>query len=252
MTEAETISDARPATDFRSGDRGASFVRLHESEAAGQHDGSPAVAALHRDIDGRGLDGSWVATNDPTVFQAAGYSHAVTLPVKLCLPAASARRVSTYEADETFLASRRFEAIASDLDDFPVEGWVQRWTPDGLRRRLRTKEHPALIHVTPWVVGVSMRSRLNGVPVAVLVKLLPRGGRGGARRAVDVVAAACRSHHVPIAVHAGVNNHAIVRGLRIPSSWFPAPTDVMFRPPNGDGTDDTSFDILELLDFDAL
>ena len=76
---------------------------------------------------------------------------------------------------------------------------------------------------------MSTRSAFGPVPMAVILKLFPRGpGRLdqplSARRAV---AGVCRHHRAPAAVYAGFNALVRVRGIQPPHRLRPAPLNLV-------------------------
>lgn len=242
--------------DYRSCDRAGRFLLLLNSSVSPdtQRKGVyvHALQDLQKAQEVAGFDGSWGVTNAQSTapVKKAGYRQVKALPVKACLPAASPRRVVDYRIDAEFARSARFEAITSGLDDFPVVGWVQRWTPDLLRWRLQFPGQQYVLHAGPFVVGVSARTTFRGVPVAIMAKLLPRNGHAGPIRSADVIAAACRAHRTPVCVYAGVNTHVTVDGLLLRREWLPAPLNLMFHSHHQGLTESVEFDILEFLDFD--
>jgi hypothetical protein len=242
--------------DYRSGDRDGRFLLLLNSSVAPdtQRRGVyvHALQDLQKEQEVAGFDGSWGVTNAQSTApgKKAGYRQVLTLPVKACAPLARSRHVVDYPVDEAFLTSPRFEALTADLDDFAVQGWVQRWTPDVLRWRLRFPGQRYVVHVSPSVFAVSTRTSYRGAPVAVVLKLLPRGRRDEPVRGGPVITAACRAHRAPICIYAGVNTHVTVRGVPLKREWLPAPLNVMFHSHHPGLIDTITFDILEFLDFD--
>jgi hypothetical protein len=91
-----------------------------------------------------------------------------------------------------------------------------------------------------------------GVPVAVVLKLLPRAGRFGPLSSRDVVNAICGHHRAPAAVYAGHNRHVTVRGVRLPERFKPVPLNLVILGV-GDDVDQRTFqlDTFEFLDMDA-
>ncbi len=175
------------------------------------------------------------------------------MPVKLCLRTAlRTPHVEDIPATPEFLGSARFEELTADLDDYPTTGITNRWTPEHLRWRLARPHGSYVVHVSPELVSVSARTVQRGVPAAVVMKLLPRGGRRGPLPARQVIAAACRYHRTPIALYAGYNEHVRVRGIRPPHRLKPAPLYILVRALR-DGVDQDAvvLSTYEFLDIDA-
>jgi hypothetical protein len=175
------------------------------------------------------------------------------LPVQLCLPTrVFPRQVETHEITAEFLESKHFVELAGELDDHPATDWTQRWSPDLLRWRLRRPDTRYALHASPNVVAISGRATVKGVPVATLLKLLPRGGSRGPLPSRELVAAACRHHGAPLAMYGGYNAHVPVSGVAIPRAWLPTPLNVVFVTLSELDPTVFRFDTLEFLDFDAL
>ena len=117
---------------------------------------------------------------------------------------------------------------AAGLDSFPVSrvdelvhARVPAW-------RLACPSASYAVHVTDELVGISTTDKRFGVRAAVILKLLPRDGRGGLR-AGPIVGAACRFHRAPYAVYAGFNAHVRVRGFQPPRRLQPSPLHLILR-----------------------
>ena len=187
-----------------------------------------------------------------------------SLPVR-AIPtlARRARGVESHDLDDAFRSSEDFTRLVTGLDDQPADGWTQRWTPELLRWRLGAPGSGYAIHASDDVVAVSTRATAKGVPVAVILKLLARGGRSGPLTARSVIAAAGRHHRAPLAIYAGFNAHVRVRGMLIPKRIQPAPLNLLFIArdeashflgidlENEGPQAPAVFDTFELLDFDA-
>jgi hypothetical protein len=173
------------------------------------------------------------------------------LPVKLCAPSWRRPAARTIDVTPSFRASAEFDELTADLDDFPVTDWVQRFTPDVLRWRLARPNVTYALHVTGNVVGVSLRAEAKGMPIALILKLLPRGGSRGPLPSQEIITAACRHHRAPIAVYAGFNAHVPVRGFDVPRRYLPKPLNLLFLTLSELDPADFRFDTFEFLDFDA-
>ena len=174
------------------------------------------------------------------------------IPVKmLLLTGRPVAPVAHHRATPELLDSPEFAALASDLDRSPAWHWTNRWTADYLAWRLAAPTADYTVHVGPEIVAISTRTEMFGIPVAVVLKLLPRGGRFGPLPSRDLVNAICTYHRAPCAVYAGHNRHVPVRGIRLPERFKPVPLNLVIL---GVGDlDQLTFqlDTFEFLDMDA-
>jgi hypothetical protein len=92
------------------------------------------------------------------------------------------------------------------------------------------------------------------VPVAVITKLLLRGG-AGATQAVSgqaAVAEVCRYHRAPAAVYAGFNRFVKVHGIPLPDRFKPSPLNLdVCSVTDTIRQRDFALDTFEFLDMDA-
>jgi len=174
------------------------------------------------------------------------------IPVRLCVPSATGRGVESIPVTPDFLTGSAFTAIASDLDDSPTTHVTNSWTLDNLRWRLARPHVKHVVHISPDVVGVSLRTVQRRVPAAVIMKLLPRGGRTGPLSSRSIIAAACRYHRTPVAVHGGWNEHVKVIGIEPPKQVRPAPLFLLLKSLR-EGYDQEAIRLstYEFLDMDA-
>lgn len=193
----------------------------------------------------------------PPVVRKLDYRLLGPLPVRM-VPSVGpvARSVRSVQVDPAYLASPGFVEGATGLDDHPAQMWTNRWTPEMLGWRLGAPNmaSPYWVHSTPDLVAVTAREHLKGIPVAVVLKLLPRSGGGGALPldAGPLVRATCRFHHAPLAVYAGFNRHVRLRGLRPPRRVLPAPLNLIYRSLSDRAPKETfALDTFEFLDMDA-
>ena len=193
----------------------------------------------------------------PPVVRKLDYRLLGPLPVRV-VPAVgpAARSVQSVQVDPAYLDSPPFAEVAAGVDEHPALMWTNRWTPAMLRWRLSAPNmaSPYWVHSTPDLVAVTARERVKGVPVAVVLKLLPRA-RGAAPGVLDagpLVVAACRFHRAPFAVYAGFNRHVRLRGLRPPRRVLPAPLNLIYRSLSDQAPKETfALDTFEFLDMDA-
>jgi hypothetical protein len=173
------------------------------------------------------------------------------------------RGVESHDLDDAFRASADFTRLITGLDETPADGWTQRWTPEHLRWRLAAPGAGYAIHASEEVVAISTTATAKGVPLTVILKLLPRAGRRGPLPARSVISAAAHHHGVRAAIYAGFNAHVTVRGVLVPKRAQPAPLNLLFIARDeasqflGMDLEDegpqapATFDTYELLDFDA-
>jgi hypothetical protein len=157
------------------------------------------------------------------------------------------------DVDDAYLASEQFAADTEGLDEHPATGWTNRYTTAHLRWRLASPNGPGFtVHVGPDLVAVSTRSSIGPVPMAVLVKFLPRHGDGRRLAAGPAIAAACRHHGAPACVYAGWNRWVPVRGIQPPRRLLPAPLNLIVKSLDPDIDQDRFvLDTYEFLDMDA-
>lgn len=175
------------------------------------------------------------------------------IPVRMILPTGRpVAEVTHHAATPAFLSSAEFEAIAADLDRSPAWHWTNCWTVEHLRWRLSMPTASYVVHVGPELVAISTRTEMFGVPVAVILKLLPRAGRFGPIASRDLLNAICLHHRAPTAVYAGHNRHVPVRGVRLPERLKPVPLNLVILGVS-DAVDPITFqlDTFEFLDMDA-
>lgn len=174
------------------------------------------------------------------------------LPVRVCIPSRlTPRSAQSYDATPGFLSSDAFADLTADLDDYPTEGWVQRFNTDVLRWRLSRPAVTYGVHVTNNVFAVTLKAKAKGLPFALLLKLLPRGGSRGPLPSRDIVAAACRHHRVPAVIYAGFNAQVPVSGFDVPRRYLPKPLNLLFLTLSELEPSEFCFDTFEFLDFDA-
>jgi hypothetical protein len=211
-------------------------------------------AELYETAHERGWQFATGVCNDKSIGTVIKYLDWKTpgpLPVRLCLPFARARGVESHAVDDAFFAGP-FERLAAGLDEFPVRTWTNSYTPDYLRWRLASPHVSFAVHATDELLAVTTTDKRFGVRAAVILKLLPRGGRAGPLRADPIVAAACRYHRAPYAVYAGFNAHVRVRGIQPPRRLQPSPLHLILRTLSEHVDQDTlEIDTFEFLDMDA-
>jgi hypothetical protein len=198
------------------------------------HFWSIAEELYARDLAEYGAQGVIGVSNDnstPPVVKKLDFRLLGPLPVRV-VPMGPGEAADSTEVTPEWLASPAAEAVLSGLDH-PVEwGWRNMATLEYLRWRLASPNTDAFhVHVTRDLVAVSVRSEFGPVPVAVVVKLLPRRPVDGTRplRAQRLVGAICRYHGAPMAVYAGFNARVRLHGVTPPRRLQPAPLNLIYR-----------------------
>lgn len=242
--------------DYRSADREARILLLLNSSVSPdtQRRGVyvHAMQDLRKDTDEAGYDGFWGVTNDGSTKAnlKAGHWLVRSLPALLSFPLYSPLGVRSHVVTPELLASREFLDVAGELDDFAVDKWVHRWTPEVLAWRLQFPGSRYVVHISDELFGVSVRTTFKRIPVAVVLKLLPRGNPSRRLQGGPVIAAACLAHKAPVSVYAGINKFVHVGGFALKREWLPAPLNVMYYSQRDWLAEKLDFDILEFLDFD--
>jgi len=186
------------------------------------------------------------------VVKYMGWKTPGPLPVRVMFPRPYRQPAESHRVDHSFLAGTDFARLTEGLDQFPVNTWTNSSTSEYLRWRLSPPHTSYAIHATDELVAITTRDTRFGIPAAVILKLLPRGGGDEPRHAERLVTAACRFHTAPYAVYAGFNAHVTVRGFRPPRRLQPSPLHLILRsfsPAIDQAT--LELDTFEFLDMDA-
>src|SRR5690606_8542213 len=155
--------------------------------------------------------------------------------------------------DAALLESERFEALATELDQHPAEHWTNRYTPEYLRWRLASPNGPGFVlHVSDELVAISTRDSAGPVPMAVLLKVLPRSGAAVVRDGRPAARVAAHHHGALGTVYAGWNRWVSMRGITPPRRFLPSPLNLIVKSldPAID-QDALVLDTFEFLDMDA-
>jgi hypothetical protein len=190
----------------------------------------------------------------PGAVKYLGYRFLGPMPVHVVVPTSLGRGYQDHAVDEAFLASPAFDAMAADLDQHETVNWVNSYSPERLRWRLARPHGGYAVHVGPDLVVVSTKSQFGPLPVAVVLKLFPRGPmEAGERRSPrHAIGAACRYQRAPVAVYAGFNALVPVRGVAPPHRLRPAPLNLVVHSFSDDVPQETfRLDTYEFLDLDA-
>jgi hypothetical protein len=190
----------------------------------------------------------------PGAVKYLDYRFLGPMPVKVVAPTGTGGGFTHHAVDDDFLASDGFEELAASVDQHEAVHWTNSYGLEQLRWRLARPHGGYTIHVDDDLVVVSTRSGLGPVPMAVILKLFPRGPRRmdqplSARRAI---AAVCRHHRAPAAVYAGFNALVKVRGVSPPHRLRPAPLNLVVHSFSDHVPQETfRLDTFEFLDLDA-
>ncbi len=205
-------------------------------------------------------DGDGAVIGMPNAGSTRGYltrlgCHLVTpLPVHVMAPLWPGRsRVESHDVDESFLESNELERLAGDVENAGTpHSWSQIWDLPVLRWRLSNPSARYAVHASPDVFLVTTTTVEKGVRFTVVLKTLARRAKRGVL-ANDVVAAACRFHRSPVAIHAGFSHAARFVGAPLPERLKPSPLNLVFRTLRPGYMDEPSFrySTVEFLDFDA-
>jgi hypothetical protein len=201
-----------------------------------------------------GLAGTSNAQSSAVIVGRFGWKDLGPMPAIFSVPVVWPRRVRDIRVDAPFLASEEFADLAGDLDWVSVRDWVQSWSLDFLRWRLRNPDNTYTLHVGPEAIAVSARDHGPlGIPAAVLLKVFPRPGASLPVGAGPYVAAACRAQRAPVCVYGGWNAHVRVRGIKVPERFRPSPLVVVFKSFDEERapTADFRLDTWEFLDGDV-
>lgn len=186
--------------------------------------------------------------------QIMGWRMAGQMPVQMVLPSIfSAKGWESWEVTPAFLESPLFAELAQGLDETPAEHWTHSWTPEYLKWRLASPNGARfVVHSSDHLFAVSTLSEFRGVPVAVVLKLLPRGPSGRTLSGHPAVTVACRYHRAPGAVYAGFNRYVALKGVPLPERFKPAPLNLEFCSlTDRIHQSDFVLDCFEFLDMDA-
>jgi hypothetical protein len=200
-----------------------------------------------------GIIGVTNARSTKPVVTVLGFRLLGPMPVTVVPRRGSGRGVESVAVDASLLDDARWAEVARGLDAHPAHAWTNRYTPSHLAWRLRSPDGaPYAVHVGEALVCVSTVDHLGPVPMAVILKLLPRDGRRGPLSPRQVIDAACAFHGARAAVYAGWNAHAPVRGLHPPRRLQPSPLNLVYRSTSPEAPNRTfALDTWEFLDMDA-
>lgn len=197
-----------------------------------------------------GILGIANAQSAPRMVKAMGWRHLPSMATKLLLPFSLGRGRSFRDARNALDDDQVVDAVRKIGVD-THNGWHQDWDSSLLAWRLEMPGGSYSLHVLPDCVAISTTDRIAGVPVAVLLKILPFRGveRVNSRR---VAARLVRAHLTPFVVYWGRHSRARVVGITLPKRLQPSPLEVVLHLfDEGNATLDLVLDDFELLDLDA-
>lgn len=132
-----------------------------------------------------------------------------------------------------WLHSDEFAAAMTGLDTPSIVGLKNNWTVPYLRWRL-SSPHSAryMVHLHDEVVAISTtHAAPGGVPVAVLLKVLPRTPNPAKPLpGAAIMSAVARAQRAPAALYAGFNHNVELTGWQPPRKYLPSPLNLNYVP----------------------
>lgn len=191
------------------------------------------------------------ANSTPGFVRRLGFTLVGPLPVHVLVPRRRARGVASRPIDADLIASATFADSAAARLPAPATGIARAWTAATFGWRLSCPDRAYAWHDDGDAAIVTTVTRTQGVPVALVLKVLSAGPVGTAA-AQRLVTAACRHHRAPVALHAGVNPRFPLRGLALPDRLRPSPLNFIHRRLAAyEPAVNATLGDFEFLDFDA-
>lgn len=200
-----------------------------------------------------GILGVANANSAPRMVATLGWRALSPLPVTLVAPIGRSSGFSVFASDQQFLSGSQFSGlVAGSLPAITDPGFAPVWDPSMLRWRLSRPGFRYWLHVHEELLVVSTRTKVSGVPFAVILKTLARPGYSGAVSGGAVALSVARTHRTPLVIHWGRTPWVRYRGVPLPQSLMPSPLSLVLHR-HHDGFDEDSFELsaFEFLDFDA-
>jgi GNAT superfamily N-acetyltransferase len=192
------------------------------------------------------------AQSAPRMVSAMGWRRLAPLPVRLLLATPWSPACEHHPVTATLLADGPFAEWLPAATSPSGPDFVATWTADLLRWRLARRRTDYVLHVLDEALLVSTRTRMAGVPIGVLLKVIPRRPPEHPLRSGPLVAAVGEHHRTPFIVHAGTNPAVRLRGIPLPRRLMPSPLEVVLHPLHpGFDADALELGGFEFLDFDA-
>ncbi len=221
-------------------------------EARGSGTFRRTVEDSYRDGVAEGLDailGVANANSAPRMAKTLGWRVVPRLPARFLVPGRPGR-FQSWPIDAEVLD--RLPDLVGDLPFAPGPRFAHRWTAELLRWRLARPRASYHLHVSDDAVAVSTATKVKGLPVAVLLKALPRRAAPSARPAGPLVGALARYHRTPLVIHWGVNPWFALRGATLPHRFQPSPLELVLHGlVDTFDTDGFELGAFEFLEFDA-
>jgi GNAT superfamily N-acetyltransferase len=190
------------------------------------------------------------ANSTPGFVKRLSFELVGPLPATVLVPTPHRpHRVRSATAGEAAFAPGGVAADLGLLLSPPAHGLARAWTPEALRWRLASPGSRYALHRSEHALAVSTADRGKGVPVAMMLKVFASQPLVGTERAA-LVAAACRFHRAPLALHVGINETAGFRGPALPERLRSSPLNLIVRRLAG-APAPTTVARFEFLDFDA-
>ena len=208
-----------------------------------------------------GILGVANANSAPRMVSALGWRALESLPVMLLAPVPG--RTGFRSSRWRSLDEVAIDGILDRLDVVTAaNGWSPVWSAEVLRWRMGRPGADYWLHRSETHLVISTRTAFKGVPVGVVLKVLPFDPQAGPVSGGRVATAVMRAHRTPFVLHWGRSPWLRRSGLRLPAAWMPSPLSLVlhsFRDQSDrDQSDRGPFDrdgfelaALEFLDFDA-
>jgi Acetyltransferase (GNAT) domain len=192
------------------------------------------------------------ANSTPGFVRRLDFELVGPLPVNVLLPSlARTQGIRSAWTNQTAFSTGGIAANLEPLLAAPAIGCTRVWTAETLRWRLARPGARYALHRSGEVLAVSCLDRRYGVRVAILLKVFASSTvSSGVRR--GLVAAACRFHRAPLALHVGINDLVDFRGIPLPGRLRDSPLNLIYRSlEDQDYARPVSIVRFEFLDFDA-
>lgn len=197
-----------------------------------------------------GILGIANAQSAPRMVKAMGWRHLPSMPTRLLVPASLGRGRSFRDASQGIRDAGIIDALRTARTAVNT-GWHQSWDLDLVTWRLEMPGASYALHELPDCIAVSTTDRIAGMPVAVLLKVIPLRESGRVRGS-RIAARLARFHRTPLVVYWGRNSRVALRGLRLPKRFQPSPLEVVLHLFDQQKADlELPLDDFELLDLDA-
>lgn len=190
------------------------------------------------------------ANSTPGFIRRLDFSLLGHLPAHIIVPSPvlSPAFRSAWMTDKAFHEG----GIAAEIEGLfaaPSSGVARVWSSVTLRWRLSQPGAKYGLHRSREVFAVSCLDRRGGLRIAVLLKVFSASPISK-RTYRGVIAAICRFHRAPLALHVGYGEARPALGISMPTRARPSPLNLIYRDLT-ERLDAVSVARFELLDFDA-